>query len=59
MIWKVLITGMVLLMLAVMVFTWGSMGSTMMAYGLIIMGCALLYQRFLTNWEESDYQMED
>lgn len=59
MIRKILITGMMMLMLAVMVLTWGSVGSAVMAYGLIMMLSALLYQRFITRREESDYQMED
>ena len=46
-------------MLAVMVLTWGSVGSAVMAYGMIMMLSALLYQRFITRREESDYQMED
>ena len=40
-------------MLAVMVLTWGSLGSVVMAFGLISMGSALLYQRFL-NREDPD-----
>ena len=34
-------------MLAVALATWGSIGSAVMIYGLIIMVCALLYRRFL------------
>ena len=41
--------GMVILMIA----TWGSIGSAVMAMGLITMGAALLYQRFL-NREDPD-----
>ena len=59
MIRKILITGMMILMLAVMVLTWGSVGSAVMAHGMIMMLSALLYQRFITRREESDYQMED
>ena len=40
-------------MIWVMVTTWGSIGSAVMAFGLISMGCALLYQRFL-NWDDPD-----
>ena len=40
-------------MLAVMVLTWGSIGSAVMAFALISMGSALLYQRFL-NREDPD-----
>ena len=40
-------------MLAVALATWGSIGSAVMAMGLITMGAALLYQRFL-NREDPD-----
>ena len=59
MIWKALLIGMILLMLGVIVLTWGSVGSAVMGYGLIMLLSALAYQRYLTNREESDYQMED
>ena len=41
-------------MIWVMVATWGSIGSAVMAFGLISMGCALLYQRFL-NRDDPDF----
>lgn len=59
MIRKALLIGLVLLMLWVMIFTWGSVGSAVMGYGLIMLLAALAYQRFLNHREESDYQMED
>ena len=59
MIRKALLIGMILLMLGVIVLTWGSVGSAVMGYGLIMLLSALAYQRYLTNREESDYQMED
>jgi drug/metabolite transporter superfamily protein YnfA len=40
-------------MVIVMIATWGSIGSAAMAMGLITMGAALLYQRFL-NREDPD-----
>ena len=40
-------------MVIVMVATWGSIGSAAMAMGLITMGAALLYRRFL-NREDPD-----
>ena len=40
-------------MIIVMIATWGSIGSAVMAMGLISMGSALLYQRFL-NREDRD-----
>ena len=45
--------GLALGMTAVMGFTWGSIGSAVMAFGLITMGAALLYPRFL-NREDPD-----
>ena len=40
-------------MTVVMIVSWGSIGSAVMAFGLITMGAALLYQRFL-NREDPD-----
>ncbi len=42
-------------MIWVMVATWGSIGSIVMAMGLLSMGSALLYQRFLLNRDDSDF----
>ena len=36
-------------MVIVMIATWGSIGSAVMAMGLISMGAALLHQRFLNR----------
>ena len=41
-------------MTVLVIFTWGSIGSAAMAFGLICMGSALLYQRFL-NRDDPDY----
>ena len=43
-------------MIWVMVATWGSIASAVMAFGLIIMGCALLYQRFLNRDDPDLYE---
>ena len=40
-------------MVTLMIATWGSVGSAAMAMGLITMGAALLYRRFL-NREDPD-----
>ena len=40
-------------MVVIMIAFWGSIGSAVMAFGLISMCCALLYQRFL-NRDQSD-----
>ena len=50
------ILGAVLLITAVL--TWGSLGSAVCIYGLIMMGASLIYQRFLTHRGEDDFKME-
>jgi len=55
---KLLILALALAMVVVMIITWGSMGSALMAFLLIMMGAALLYQRFLTNRDEDQFQEE-
>ena len=45
----------VLLLTAVL--TWGSIGSAVCVYGLIMMAASLIYQRFLTN-REDDFKDE-
>ena len=47
------LVALVLVMVVVMIATWGSIGSAAMAMGLITMGAALLYRRFL-NREDPD-----
>ena len=47
------LVGLALVMVIVMIATWGSIGSAVMAMGLITMGAALLYRRFL-NREDPD-----
>ena len=39
------------------VLTWGSIGSAVCVYGLIMMAASLIYQRFLTN-REDDFKDE-
>ena len=36
-------------MVWIMAATWGSVGSVVMAFGLVMLAASLLYQRFLTN----------
>ena len=38
--------------------TWGSLGSAVCVYGLIMLGASLLYQRFLTHRSEDDFADE-
>ena len=47
-----------LVLVALMIATWGSIGSVIMMLCLILMGAALLYQRFLTNRDEDQWQSD-
>ena len=40
------------------ILTWGSLGSAVCIYGLIMLGASLLYQRFLTHRSEDDFKDE-
>ena len=51
-----LAAGMIWVMVIVMVAFWGSIGSAVMAFGLISMCCALLYQRFLNRDDPDLYE---
>ena len=39
------------------ILTWGSIGSAVCVYGLLMMAASLIYQRFLTN-REDDFKDE-
>ena len=56
---KILLVILVAALVTVMALTWGSLGSAVMAFCLIMMVAALLFQKFLTNRDENDFQMED
>ena len=43
-------------MVLVMLLTWGSIGSAVMAFGLLSMGSALLYKRFLDRDDPDFYE---
>ena len=45
-------------MLITAIATWGSMGSIVMVFGLLLMGASLLYQHFLTNREDNDFDID-
>ncbi len=38
--------------------TWGSIGSVLLIACLLVLGGALLYQHFVNNWDNSDYDIE-
>ena len=46
-------------LLTVCILTWGSLGSAVMLLGLILMGSAVLYQKFMTNREEDRFRPEE
>ena len=46
------------LLLGTALLTWGSLGSAVCIYGLIMLGAALIYQRFLTHRDEDDFKDE-
>ena len=54
---KVLLMGMAIGMLVTAIATRGSIGSIVMIFGLLLMGASLLYQRFLTNREDNDFDL--
>ena len=47
-----------LVMVIVAIVTWGSVGSLIMVFCLIMMGLGLLYSHFLTNRDDSDYFLQ-
>ena len=55
---KILLIPLALVLITVMLTTWGSIGSVIMLFCLLLMGAAMLYQHFLTNQEEDDWQTE-
>ena len=55
---KVLLVLLAVGLLAVAVATWGSIGSAALVLCLLLMGASLLYQHFLTNREDNDFDME-
>ena len=45
-------------LILVIILTWGSIGSITLLFCLIMLAGSLLYQRYLTNHEENDFDME-
>ena len=45
-------------LLIVAIATWGSLGSAVCVYGLIMMAAALIHQHFLTNRSDDDFTDE-
>ena len=38
--------------------TWGSIGSIILLFCLVMLVCSVLYQKFVTNRENDDFQSE-
>ena len=53
-----LLIALVLVMITVIVLTWGSLGSAVLAFCLIMMAASVLYQKFLTNRNDDWFQSE-
>ena len=56
---RILLVLLALVLVVVTALTWGSIGSAVMALCLILMAASLLFQKFLTNRDTSDFQMEE
>ena len=56
---KILLAFLGLTLVAVTVLTWGSIGSAATAFCLITMVSALIFQKFMTNRDGSDFQIEE
>ena len=54
---KILLIIVMAVLLLTAILTWGSIGSAVCVYGLIMMAASLIYQRFLTN-REDDFKDE-
>ena len=55
---KLLLSALILGLLAFIALTWGSVGSAILVFCLVMAGAALLYQRFLNNHDEDYWDME-
>lgn len=55
---KLLLMAVALFLLVLAITTWGSMGSVLCVFCLIIMGVALLYRRFVLERDDDDFKME-
>ena len=57
--WRVILLILVALGMAVLaVMTWGSIGSALCVYCLIMMGAGLLFKRFLINRDSDKFDSE-
>lgn len=54
----ILLVLLALAMIVAIIATWGSLGSAVLTFGLIMGAAGLLYQRFLTNRDDDWFQSE-
>lgn len=55
---KLLLIAVALFLLVLALTTWGSIGSILCVFCLIIMGAALLYRKLVLERDEDDFKME-
>ncbi len=55
---KILILVVAALLLVGMILAWGSIGSALLGFCLLMLVSALLVQRFVTNRDDDDFQEE-
>ena len=56
---KALLPGLLaLVLIAVSILTWGSLGSAVLVFCLILMAASLAYQKFLTNRDDDTFREE-
>lgn len=55
---KVILFALAAILTIVMFTTWGSIGSVIMLLCLLLMGAALVYQHFLINRDNEEYQSD-
>ena len=55
---RILLIGFAILLACIAIATWGSIGSATMVFCLLMMGASVLYQHFLTNQENDDWQSQ-
>ena len=55
---KILLVLVALALFVMAIFTWGSVGSAVCVYGLMMMGAAVLFKRFLVNRDGDTWDTE-
>ena len=57
--WRLILLILIALAMALLaILTWGSVGSAICTYCLIMMGAALLFKRFLINRDSGEFDSE-